>query len=356
MSKTKGNVIDPLELIDGYGADATRFTLAAMAAQGRDLKLAMSRVEGYRNFVTKLWNAARFLEMNECAPRRGLRPARGQARRSTAGSSARPRAPSPRSPAPSRTSGSTKPPTPPTTSSGARFCDWYVELAKPVLTGEDVAASDETRATAAWVLDQILKLLHPFMPFVTEELWAETGKAGPARDKLLILADWPDLARPRDAEADAELDWLIDLISGIRSVRTEMNVPAGAKIPLVVVGAGDATRARLERQLAALTRLARLETVDHAADVPKGSAQIVLGEATFALPLAGVIDIDAEKARLGKEDRQSSTTRSARSTRSSATSSSSPRPPKRSSRSSATASPKPPTAASRIRAALARLS
>jgi valyl-tRNA synthetase len=183
-----------------------------------------------------------------------------------------------------------------------RFCDWYVELAKPALTGDDAAVRDETRATAAWALDQILKLLHPFMPFVTEELWAETGKTGPARQSLLILAEWPDLAGLETPAAAADLNWLIDLISGIRSVRTEMNVPAGAKVPLVAAGAGDATRSRLETHAAALARLARIETVDHAADVPKGSAQIVLGEATFAIPLAGLIDIDAEKARLGKEE------------------------------------------------------
>ncbi|HHY48611.1 MAG TPA: class I tRNA ligase family protein, partial [Alphaproteobacteria bacterium] len=181
------------------------------------------------------------------------------------------------------------------------FCDWYLELAKPVLAGEDRDAQTETRATAAYVLDQILKLLHPFMPFVTEELWGETGKSGPRRDSLLILSRWPSMKGLEDAEADAELEWLIELVSGIRSVRTEMNVPAGAKIPLLVAGAGADTGTRIETHLAALQRLARLERVDYTSEVPRNAAQIVLNEATFALPLAGVIDLAAEKARLVRE-------------------------------------------------------
>jgi valyl-tRNA synthetase len=181
------------------------------------------------------------------------------------------------------------------------YCDWYLELAKPILTGEDEAAKAETQATAAFALDQILKLLHPFMPFVTEELWAETGKTGPAREKLLVLSRWPDLAGFEDKDADAEIEWLIAVVSGIRSVRTEMNVPAGAKIRLVIVGAGEETGTRAEAQLAALMRLARLEDVAYDTEVPKDSAQIVHGEATFALPLAGVIDIPAEIARLEKD-------------------------------------------------------
>ncbi|MGV3651692.1 MAG: class I tRNA ligase family protein, partial [Devosia sp.] len=181
------------------------------------------------------------------------------------------------------------------------FCDWYVELAKPVFTGDDAEAATETRATAAFVLDQILKLLHPFMPFVTEELWAETGKTGPEREKLLIISEWPTLAGLEDEAADAEMGWLLALVSGIRSVRTEMNVPAGAKAKLVVVGATDDTRSRITTHLPALSRLARLETVDYAKEVPPSSAQMVIGEATYALPLAGMIDLDAERARLGKD-------------------------------------------------------
>jgi valyl-tRNA synthetase len=170
-----------------------------------------------------------------------------------------------------------------------------------VLTGEDADAKAETQATAAFVLDQILKLLHPFMPFVTEELWAETGKSGPARETLLILSEWPELAGLEDVQAQAELDWLVALISGIRSVRQEMNVPAGAKIKLLVVGAGEETGNRVEANLSALTRLARLESVDYTADAPRDSAQLILGEATFVLPLAGVIDLDAERGRLKRD-------------------------------------------------------
>jgi valyl-tRNA synthetase len=300
MSKTKGNVIDPLKLVDEYGADATRFTLAAMAAQGRDLKLAMSRVEGYRNFVTKLWNAARFLEMNECRRVNGYDPKANTLplNRWIVGATARALH---------------------SVRTGIEdykfneaannaydfvwgtFCDWYVEFAKPVFMGEDEAAKAETRATAAWALDQILVMLHPMMPFVTEELWAETGKFGPARDSMLITTEWPDLTGLGDAVADAELAWLIDVISNIRSVRAEMNVPASAKLQLVVTGASEETLLRLVAGTSLISRLARLEAISPQNEVPGESAQFVVGDATFALPLAGVIDIGAEKARLEKE-------------------------------------------------------
>ena len=300
MSKTKRNVIDPLGLIDTYGADATRFTFAAMAAQGRDLKLSLQRVEGYRNFVTKLWNAARFLEVNNCVRVENFDPksAKHQLNRWIAGATARAAA--------EVTQGILDYKFNEAANAAydfvwGIFCDWYVELAKPVLNDDDAAAAAETRAMAAWALDQILKLLHPFMPFVTEELWAETGKAGPAREKLLIVSEWPELTGLGDAEAEAELGWLVDLISGIRSVKQEMNVPGGAKIPLEIVGANPGTMERVARQMGALTRLARLDTVVEASGVPKDSAQIVLGEAIYALPLAGVIDLGAEKSRLGKD-------------------------------------------------------
>jgi len=300
MSKTKGNVIDPLNLIDEYGADATRFTLAAMAAQGRDMRLAIARVEGYRNFVTKLWNAARFLEMNGCVRKEGYAPWRNQLalNKWIVGETCR------------AIAAVTKALDEYKFNEAAnaaydfvwgQFCDWYLELAKPIFSGEDEAAKAETQATAAYILDQILKLLHPFMPFVTEELWAETGKAGPAREKLLIISEWPDLRGLENKEADAELQWLITLVTGIRSVRQEMNVPAGAKVKLLVVGAGLDTGTRVEAHLPALTRLARLESVDYSDVVPKDSAQLVIGEATFVLPLAGVIDIFVERARLAKE-------------------------------------------------------
>jgi valyl-tRNA synthetase len=300
MSKTKGNVIDPLKLVDEYGADATRFTLAAMAAQGRDLKLSIQRVEGYRNFVTKIWNAARFLEMNEARRVEGFDPRANTLplNRWIVGATARALR---------------------SVRSGIEdykfneaannaydfvwgtFCDWYVEFAKPVFMGTDEAAKAETRATAAWALDQILVMLHPMMPFVTEELWAETGKFGAPRDNLLILTEWPDLSGLEDAAADAELAWLIDVISNVRSVRAEMNVPASAKLQMVVTGAGEDTLARLVAGTSLITRLARLEEISPQTEVPGESAQFVVGSATYALPLAGVIDIAVEKARLEKE-------------------------------------------------------
>ena len=179
MSKSKGNVMDPLDLIDNYGADALRFTLAAMAAQGRDIKLSAQRVEGYRNFATKLWNAARFAEINHCAPSPGS--IRATRKRSTAGSRMRPRKRRAKSPKRSRPTGSTTPPVRLYRFVWNIYCDWYLELAKPVLTGADGAAKDETRAMVAWVRDEIVKLLHPFMPFITEELWALPGTAGARR-------------------------------------------------------------------------------------------------------------------------------------------------------------------------------
>jgi valyl-tRNA synthetase len=300
MSKTKGNVIDPLKLVDEYGADATRFTLAAMAAQGRDLKLAISRVEGYRNFVTKLWNAARFLEMNEARRVEGYDPRANKLplNRWIVGATAR-------AMAAVRSSIEDYKFNEAANSAydfvWGTFCDWYVEFAKPVFNGEDEGAKAETRATAAWALDQILIMLHPIMPFVTEELWAKTGEFGPKRENLLILTEWPDLSGLEDAEADAELAWLVDVISNVRSVRAEMNVPAGAKLQLAVSGAGEQTLARLVAGTSLITRLARLEEISPRNEVPGESAQFVVGDATYALPLAGVIDLGAEKARLEKE-------------------------------------------------------
>ncbi|KFL25314.1 hypothetical protein JP74_20095 [Devosia sp. 17-2-E-8] len=300
MSKTKGNVIDPLSLVDQYGADATRFTLTAMAAQGRDLRLSINRVEGYRNFVTKLWNAARFLEMNECFRVEGYDPKANKValNRWIVGATARAAA------------SVTKAIEDYKFNEAANnaydfvwgtFCDWYVELAKPVFMGEDAAAKAETRATAAWALDQILKILHPMMPFVTEELWGETGKVGPAREDLLVLTRWPDLSGLEDAEADAEIGWLIDLISAIRSIRTDMNVPVSAKVPLLVAGNNAETTRRMEAGSALISRLGRVEPISATASIPKGSAQFVIGEATWALPLEGIIDIAVERVRLDKE-------------------------------------------------------
>ncbi len=299
MSKSKGNVIDPLELIDEYGADALRFTLAIMAAQGRDVKLDPARVAGYRNFGTKLWNATRFAEMNGVARNdefwltdakltvnrwilTELTRAAGEVtaaiesyRFNDAASAAY------------RFVWNT-------------FCDWYLELLKPVFMGDDQEAKAEAQAVAAFVLDEIYKLLHPMMPFITEELWAHTAGEGQTRSTLLAHARWPQPAFEDKAAAD-EINWLLDLVTGIRSLRSEMNVPAAAIAPLVVVGAGDETKSRLARHDSAIKRLARAGDVSFADQAPKSSAQFVVGEATFCLPLGDLVDLAAEAARLKKE-------------------------------------------------------
>ncbi|WP_112816680.1 valine--tRNA ligase [Ensifer sp.] len=298
MSKSKGNVIDPLELMDEYGADALRFTLAIMAAQGRDVKLDTARIAGYRNFGTKLWNATRFAQMNGVTNSDGFIPEassltinrwiltelsrtirdvtealEGFRFNEAAGSLYR--------------------------FVWNQFCDWYLELLKPVFGGEDEAAKRESQACVAYVLDEIYKLLHPFMPFMTEELWDQTAGEGRERAGLLCHAEWPSASYADDGAAD-EINWLIDLVSGIRSVRSEMNVPPAATAPLIVVAANALTRERLERHASAIGRLARVEHIDHAAVAPRGSAQLVVAEATFCLPLGNLIDLTAEKARLEK--------------------------------------------------------
>lgn len=300
MSKSKGNVIDPLDLIDSYGADALRFTMAAMAAQGRDVKLATSRVEGYRNFATKLWNASRFAEMNGSAPVAGFDPKGvkatlnrwilGEAQKAAAETTAAIEA--------YRFNDAA--------AAVYRFvwnvvCDWYVELAKPVLQSEDGGEeAAETRATLAFVLDQSLKLLHPFMPFVTEELWAaRAGEAG--RGGLLMLSRWPALEGLADAEAEAEIGWLVELVTELRSARSEMGVPAGATLPLVLVAAGEATKGRAERAAPTLARIARVSGVSFSDEAPKGAIQLIVRGEVVAVPLEGVVDIAAEKDRLAKE-------------------------------------------------------
>ena len=300
MSKSIGNVIDPLDFIDKYGADALRFTLAALATQGRDVKLSESRVEGYRNFATKLWNATRFAEMNECRRVEGFDPASaketvnrwiaGETQRAAANITAAIEAYKFNDAA-----------TAIYEFAWGATCDWYLELTKPVLTNGTEAAKAETRAMTAWVLDQIVALLHPFMPFITEDLWERTGANGPARTSLLTLSDWPMPTGLGDAAADDEIGWLVRLISEVRSVRSEMNVPAGAKIPLILVGASAETLARASRHTDTILRLARLETITNAVAAPRGSAQVVVGETTVCLPLAGIIDMAAEKKRIAKE-------------------------------------------------------
>ncbi len=294
MSKSKGNVIDPLELINAYGADALRFTLASLAGQGRNIRMSAARVEGYRNFVTKLWNAAKFAEHYQCDRVAGFEPSAAketlnrwiatETTRAIAAATA--------------------------AIDGYRFndaagaiykfvwnllCDWYLELVKPVLNAEDGPAKDETRATVAWVLDRVLAMLHPLMPFMTEELWSARGGQG-----LLALGEWPRETF-EDAAAADEINWLIDVIASVRSVRSEMNVPAAATVPMTVSGASAETAGRIATHGTVLKRLARLETLSTAERPEKGAVQIVVGEATYALPLAGVIDFAAEKARLARE-------------------------------------------------------
>ena len=295
MSKSKGNTVDPLGLIDRYGADALRFTLAAMESQGRDIKLDEKRVEGYRNFATKLWNAARFCQANGIGASAGLEPPKTElpVNRWIIGETVRTVQSLDLSLAELRFDES---------ANGlyhfvwATFCDWYVELIKPVSSGDERGRIDEeTKAVAAWVLDQILVMLHPFMPFITEELWNANERPYP-----LIVAKWPmPDARALDPEAGPEIDWLIRLVSGIRAARAELNVPPGAKLPLHVRDCEDPTRGRLQRHEAALRRLARVESIAFG-DVPGGAAQVVVDEATYILPLEGVIDVEAERARLSK--------------------------------------------------------
>ncbi len=306
MSKSTGNVIDPLDIIDEYGADALRFTNAAMASLGGALKLDTQRIAGYRNFGTKLWNAVRFAEMNEVYT--------------------------------ARAEGSDRSPTQIRQGSDAHFtvnkwiigetgrvrevvdqaleqyrfndaalalygfvwgkvCDWYVELSKPLLLDGSEAEKAETRATMAWVLDQCMVLLHPIMPFITEELWAATG----SREKMLVHADWPiygaDLV---DENADREMNWVIDLIDAIRSARGEMHVPAGLKIPLVQVGLDEAGQTAWANNEAMIKKLGRVDSVSVADEMPKGAVTITVAGGTFAMPLEGIIDVAEEKVRLEK--------------------------------------------------------
>ncbi|MDU8912350.1 valine--tRNA ligase [Aestuariicoccus sp. MJ-SS9] len=295
MSKSVGNVIDPLELIDEYGADAVRFTLAAMAAMGRDLKLSKDRVAGYRNFGTKLWNAARFAEMNEAVGSDGRIPqTTAPLNRWIVGETARIRE------------------TVDEALTGYRFndaanalyafvwgkvCDWYVEFSKPLFGSDDAAVVAETRATMAWVIDQCLILLHPFMPFITEELWDTLGD----RPKMLVHADWPTYGSDLiDAEAEAEMSWVIGLIEGVRSARAQMHVPAGLYLPLLVKDMDAAGQAAWTQNEALIKRLARIDTLETVNTFPKGCVTVPVGGATFGMPLADLIDVNAEKDRLEK--------------------------------------------------------
>jgi valyl-tRNA synthetase len=263
------------------------------------VKLDPARIAGYRNFGTKLWNATRFAEMNGVArnDELWLGDARLTINRWILTELARATR--------EITAGIETFRFNEAANAAYRFvwnlfCDWYLELLKPVFMGEDAIAKAESQAVAAFVLDEIYKLLHPMMPFITEELWAHTAGEGQERQSLICHARWPD-PDFEDAEAAAEINWLVELVSGIRSVRSEMNVPPAAIAPLVVVGASDVTRARLERHDSAIKRLARIGAVTHAAAAPQASAQIVVGEATVCLPLGSLINLEAEAARLQKE-------------------------------------------------------
>ncbi|HTX47922.1 MAG TPA: valine--tRNA ligase [Caulobacteraceae bacterium] len=301
MSKTKGNVVDPLELVDEYGADALRFTLTAMSGANRDIKLSRQRIEGYRNFGTKLWNAARFCQMNGCERLEGFDPAgatltlnrwiRGE------------------------TAWTAKAVTEALETcafdeaAGALyrfvwnvFCDWHLEFAKPLLTGHDEFAKAETRAATAWVLDEILKLLHPIMPFITEALWEATAEYGPPRGSMLITAPWPELpASYVDAEAAAEMDLVIAAISEGRSVRSELNVPLSARPPLLVTEADPRQRRILEANGAAIRQLLRVDAIRFDVTADAGSVPYTAEGAALALPVAEFIDLAAERARLVKE-------------------------------------------------------
>jgi valyl-tRNA synthetase len=333
MSKSKGNVIDPLELIGKYGTDALRFTLTAMAAQGRDIKLSEDRVEGYRNFGTKLWNAARYCQMNGCVVVEGFDPAAASyvPNQWIVGETV----------AMAKAVATAIEAYKFNEAASAiyhfvwgSFCDWYLEFTKPILSpldpsqppssrrmpgsssnealtaeGPGVRRDDdkwegiatEIRATTAWVLDQVLTILNPVMPFFTEELYAQMAKR--PEGTMLITSPWPDypaaLAKPAAME---EISWLTRLISAIRSVRSDMNVPAGAKIALLVKDASAVTKTRLEAYDEIICRLARLEKIELIDGMPpKGSIQTVLDEATLAMPIAAIIDLDKERARLAKE-------------------------------------------------------
>lgn len=301
MSKSKGNVLDPLDLIDEFGCDALRFTLTAMSGQARDIKLSRQRIEGYRNFGTKLWNAARFSQMNECLREDGFDPgaAKQIINRWIRGETVK------------TVLAVTKALEACAFDVAAQalyrfvwnvFCDWYLELAKPILNGDDGEAKAETRAMTAWALDVCLKLLHPVMPFVTEELWGKLAEFGAARDGMLITAQWPVFPEAwLDTDAEAEIDWVIALVSEVRSIRSEMNVPPSARAPLTLVGAGDVAKARLVRNRDLIVSLGRLESVKEAEVAPTGAVPFVIEEVTAALSIAGFIDLAAEKTRLAKE-------------------------------------------------------
>ncbi|MBQ8661263.1 MAG: valine--tRNA ligase, partial [Alphaproteobacteria bacterium] len=299
MSKSKGNTVDPMETIEKYGADALRFFMAAMETQGRDVNMSEARIAGYRNFATKLWNAARFCEMNECKTIKGFDETKAElginkwiiakAKQATAEVTQNLNA--------YRFSDAANAVY---QFAWGTFCDWYIELSKPVFYGEDEAAKAETRAVAAWVLDRILTILHPFMPFITTELWNNTCDE---RECKLIHASWP-LNEKIDESALAQIDWAVELISSVRSLRAEMNLPAGAKLSIILKDAASQSQANvaeLNKIICSLARLEKIECAGADCQITPDMVQHVFKECTILLPLKGVVDFAAERERLNKE-------------------------------------------------------
>ena len=300
MSKSKGNVIDPLDICQRYGADALRFTLVALSAQGRDIKLSEQRVEGYRNFATKLWNAARFCQMNEVAPDPHFDPAgaRLTVNRWAIAKTVRAAHAVDDALANYRFN----------EAAGAlyqftwhQFCDWYIEFAKPILTGGDATARAETQATVAWVMQYLLHLLHPLMPFITEELWEHFG--GDAGNRL-ITAAWPKLdAALIDSDAEAEIDWVGEAVHNIRNVRGDLQIPNKTPVNAIVYHAEYSTYQRFEKHADLIKTLAKLSSlvVNDDETIPLETARTSVREASVVIPLSGIVDIDKEKSRLEKE-------------------------------------------------------
>ncbi|WP_332066232.1 valine--tRNA ligase [Bartonella sp. CB189] len=299
MSKSKGNIIDPLELIDQYSADSLRFTLAIMAAQGRDVKLDPSRIAGYRNFATKLWNATRFAKMNGVKHNPDFDPKNAKIVLNRWIITELSRTVS------IVTTGIENYKFNESANALYHFiwhtlCDWYLELLKPVFQGSNEDAKSESQACTAWVLDEVYKLLHPFMPHITEELWFLTETSDMRRADMLVLTKWPEVTF-LDEKAAFDINWLISVITEIRAVRSEMNVPAAALAPLVIVGGGDVILKRVQHYDAVIKKLARIATINFSDKVPDSSAQIILGEAVFCLPLGELINLEIESARLMKD-------------------------------------------------------
>jgi valyl-tRNA synthetase len=301
MSKSKGNVIDPLGIIDELGADPLRFTMAILSGT-RDIKLSKQRIEGYRNFGTKLWNAARFAQMNEARRVEGFDPATVEQTINRWVRDELTRAERQVSSA----------------IEGGRFddaasalyrfvwnifCDWYLELAKPVFQGSDETARAETRAMTAWTLDQTLKLMHPVTPFITEELWDKLADEGaPRAEATLIGADWPVLPDSYlDIHASADISWLIRAVSEVRSSRAEIGVPPGARLTLALHNPTDEVKALFDKHGELIQSLARLEAIEQVGEQPSGSITLLVGGASAFMPLKGLVDLDAERARLTRE-------------------------------------------------------